>query len=91
MATPTLIGFRDGAEVFRVAGRRSRDELKGLFAAAAGEADADSVGRGDIMLRVGAGAVLAASGLLAGPAWPLVGIGAVVVAAGLIPWTRRRT
>lgn len=88
-ATPTLIGFRDGVEVFRVAGRRSLGELRGLFDAAAGTADPGNVGRTDTALRVGAGGVLATAGLLAGPAWPLVVIGGAVVAAGLIPWMRR--
>lgn len=81
MATPTIIGVTDGAEVFRVVGRRNRTELQALFAAIDTGAVAAPASREDRILRVGGGVLLAAVGLAMGPAWPLV-IGGV----GITGW-----
>lgn len=81
MATPTLIGFAGGVELFRTIGRRSRSELTAAFTAAEAGQQARGLGRHDRILRVAAGASLAAIGALAGPAWPLL-----IVGAGIIGW-----
>jgi len=82
MATPTLIGRSDDQELFRVSGRRTPIELRGLFeAAAAGSAEV-SVGAADRALRVGSGAALAIVGALVGPAWPLVAVGVAIAGWG---------
>lgn len=86
--TPTLIGRRDGEEVFRTVGRRSRLELETLFEAVAAGDGAPAVGYGDLLLRLGAGVVLVGAGLLSGPAWALVGIGVAILALGVISWLR---
>lgn len=86
--TPTLIGVREGKEVFRVVGRRTRSELEALFdAVAVGEAPA--VGYGDLWLRLGAGLILIAAGVLSGPAWALVGFGVAILGLGVISWLRK--
>lgn len=85
MGTPTLIGFRDGEERFRVTGRRSRSELRQLFESVeAGIAPTPAAGS-RAFLSVAAGSVLAGSGLLLGPAWPLVIIGVLTVGYGVAP------
>lgn len=89
LGTPTLIGFRDGAEVFRHTGRRDRAELRSLFAAVQGEVDTPRVGRFDRILRVAAGLVLTVLGAVSGPTWPLVAVGIVVLAVGVIGWSHR--
>ncbi len=86
--TPTLVGVRDGVEVFRHMGRRSADELEGLFAALAEGTASPRVGFTDLAVRVGAGAILTIVGLIAGPAWPLVGIGAAIAIVGAFAWWR---
>lgn len=88
-ATPTLIGYVGDDEVFRVAGRRTRRELEELFEQLSeGSAAARSWSATDVVVRLGAGTVLAVIGLLAGPAWPLVAIGAAVCASGVWPVVR---
>lgn len=83
--TPTLLGYRGNAEVFRVVGRRTRAELDALFGSltTAEAAPAAGIGARERRLRVAAGAVIGGVGLALGPAWPLVGVGAGVVALGL--------
>ena len=78
LGTPTLIAVRDGIEIARFTGRRSRFELSQLFAAiAAGEADSvASSSRGDRVVWALGGALLAGAGLLSGPPWILVALGA---------------
>ena len=88
MATPTIIGRREGLELFRATGRQTPVELRQLFAAAAAGSSDVTIGRTDRLLRIGAGATLAIVGLLLGPAWPLVGAGGGVLAWGLATGTR---
>lgn len=83
MATPTLIGFADGSELFRIVGRRSRSELRAAFGAATNGQAVGGGGRHDRALRIGSGAVLAAVGALIGPAWPLLIAGLGITAWGL--------
>lgn len=89
LGTPTLIGLRDGSEVFRHTGRRGRTELESLFAAVEGRVDPPGVGRFDRTLRVGAGLVLTALGIAMGPAWPLVAVGIAVLVVGGLGWRHR--
>ena len=83
--TPTLIAVKDGIELARFTGRRSRAELTELFAAVAG-GDPSTISRTSRTDRVvweTAGAVLAVVGLLSGPAWALVVAGG---ALGAFAW-----
>ena len=89
MATPTLIGFAGGAEVGRVTGRRGRDDIEELFAAARTGARPRR-SRTEAVLRAGAGALLVLIGILSGPAWPLLGLGAALSGYGLIGLLPRR-
>ena len=79
--TPTLIAVKDGVEMARFTGRRSRAELTELFAAVAdGSVDTIStVSRSDRLVWSVAGVLLAGAGLLSGPSWILVPIGAGLV------------
>lgn len=90
MGTPTLIAVKDGVEIARFTGRRSRTELEELFAAvAAGSADSISkVSESDRIVWSLAGVLLAGAGLMMGPAWILVAIGAGLAAYANLP--RRR-
>lgn len=90
LGTPTLIGVRDGAEVFRFTGRRTMSELEELFTAVWSEVKIVRSGRQDLQLRVGAGVALVLLGALAGPVWPLVTLGTGAVVLGLTPWIGRR-
>jgi thiol-disulfide isomerase/thioredoxin len=90
LGTPTLIGVSGGTEVFRVTGRRSPTELRGLFAAAAGGGRPPRTANPDVILRLAAGFVLLGLGLLSGPVWPLLAIGTGVVGLGLHPLLRSR-
>jgi len=88
MGTPTIIGYREGEEVFRHIGRRSGGELEQLFAALdAGDAG-PRVGTQDLILRAGAGAALAGVGFATGPTWILVGIGVAAAVFGIVTWLR---
>lgn len=90
-ATPTLIGVREGKEVFRIIGRRSRTDLCELFAAVAVGTAAPVVNRQDVVVRISAGSVLFVAGLTSGPVWPLVVLGAAVLVYGIAAplWARR--
>ena len=88
--TPTLIGVRDGGEVFRHVGRRTAAELDALFREVMGDGAATGVGGSDVVIRVAGGLALGAVGLVAGPVWPLVGVGAGIVAISLAVWRRSR-
>jgi thiol-disulfide isomerase/thioredoxin len=84
--TPTLIAVKDGAELARFTGRRSRAELSELFAAVA---DGDTgtlskTSRGDRVVWATAGVLLAGAGLLAGPSWPLMVLGASLIVFALL-------
>ena len=74
--TPTLIGFRDGEEVFRVTGRQSRGELEALYRSLISDGVPPTVGSVDRRLRSIAAIALTGLGLATGPSWPLVGAGA---------------
>lgn len=90
MATPTLIGFHGGHEVFRHVGRRTAGEIRNLFGSLATGADAGSIGRKDGVLRGLTAAVLIGLGLAIGPAWPMVAIGGVVASWVVVDEVRRR-
>ena len=78
--TPTLIAVKDGVELARFTGRRSRTELEELFGAVA-EGDAgtiSSTNRSDRVVWSTAGVLLAGAGLLSGPSWALVVLGATL-------------
>lgn len=89
-ATPTLIGVREGEEVFRIAGRRSRTELNELFEAMGPGGLVPRFSRQDAVVRVFAGLALLGIGLAGGPVWPLVILGAAVLTYGMAPmlWAR---
>jgi len=87
LGTPTVIAVRDGVEVTRFTGRRTRAELSELFSAlSSGEAVSVSrLGRGDRVVWSVAGVALAGVGLAIGPAWWLVAVGAGVAAFANLP------
>lgn len=84
LGTPTLIGVRNGSEVFRTTGRRGPTELGALFDSLA-KPQNPPAGRGasrvDLSLRAIAGAALIAAGIVAGPAWALLAIGTLTLAS----------
>ena len=86
LGTPTLIGMRDGVEVARFTGRRSRAELRALFASIEdGSTDGISpMSRCDRFVLTLAGALLITVGLLLGPSWVLVGLGAALAAVAIL-------
>jgi thioredoxin-like negative regulator of GroEL len=89
--TPTLIAVKDGAEIARFTGRRSRSELTELFTAVAG-GDAGTLertSRSDRVVWATAGVLLAGVGFLTGPAWPLVVFGAALVGFASLRSVRR--
>ena len=92
LGTPTLIAVRDGVEIARFTGRRTRTELRELFdAVAAG--DPTSIARissSDRTVWSIAGAALAGAGLLMGPVWPLVAIGGGLLGYAIISETRSK-
>ena len=88
--TPTLVGFRDGVEVFRSVGRLSSSELDDMFTAIAEGTAPPRIGMRDVVIRGVGGLGVAAVGAVAGPVWPLVAIGAVVTAWGGFTWLRIR-
>jgi hypothetical protein len=84
--TPTLIAVKDGVEIARFVGRRSRAELDELFVAvAAGDTDdVASTSRSDRLVWGVGGIMLAGAGLLAGPSWTLVVMGAGLAGYALL-------
>lgn len=81
MGTPTLIAVREGVEIARFIGRRTRSELRELFAEVAA-GDPTSIARtsgGDRLVGTVGGSGVIGVGLLIGPSWPLVAIGAAIV------------
>lgn len=82
--TPTLIGYANGEEIFRFTGRRTSAELEAMFDAVSGAGPIATVGRGDVLVRIGAGLALIVSGLLSGPVWVLAGLGSAVALFGLL-------
>jgi hypothetical protein len=87
--TPTLIGIQNGEEVFRHTGRLTRVDLEHLFSALARDESPRRI-NSDLVLRLGAGAVLMVLGVAAGPVCPLVGVGGVIFALGLLPLLKWR-
>lgn len=82
-ATPTLIGVREGREVFRVMGRRSRTDLNEIFEAVTQGGPVRRGSRQDLVLRLSAGSALLGTGLAIGPVWPLVVLGVAVLSYGM--------
>ncbi len=97
LGTPTLIAVRNGAEVARFTGRRSRSELDEVFGelASGDPASLSATSRGDQQVWSMAGAALSAVGLLVGPSWLLVAFGVAAAAWGARPtlqrWARARS
>jgi thioredoxin-like negative regulator of GroEL len=92
LGTPTLVAFDGDRELARLTGRRSRDELREFFAAAASRRTErrPAPARADVGLRIAAGAVLLAAGLAAGPSWVLAVVGAAVGGHGVFGlWQHR--
>lgn len=89
-ATPTLVGVREGEEVFRIVGRRSRTELNKLFEAVGPGGPVPRFSRQDVVVRVFAGLGLIGIGLAGGPVWPLMILGTAVLIYGTAPllWPR---
>jgi hypothetical protein len=92
LGTPTLIVVRDGSEVARFTGRRTRSELHELFAAvAAGDPSSlPTMTAGDRLVWTVAGLALAGVGVAIGPAWWLVAIGVVTAGYANMPRRSRR-
>jgi thioredoxin-like negative regulator of GroEL len=89
LGTPTLIAMRNGVEVARFTGRRSKSELRELFAAVAdGNADSISSMRvSDRLVWTVAAVLSTAAGLAIGPSWIMVALG---VGLGSYPLIRGR-
>lgn len=86
LGTPTLIAMRNGNEIARFTGRRSRSELVELFdAVAGGEVETvSSVSGSDRFVWSVAGVLLTTVGLAIGPSWIMVGMGATIAAYALL-------
>lgn len=89
-ATPTLIGLRDGREVLRVTGRRSRKDLHQLFEAVGDGGPVPELNRQDVFVHMFAGLTLVGVGLAIGPVWPLVVVGTAVLIYGITNLFRAR-
>jgi thioredoxin-like negative regulator of GroEL len=89
MATPTLIGYHDGVEVFRSTGRASRSELEDLFRALEAGEPAPQTGRTESILAIGAGATLLAASAITGMSLGLAAIGIAVLSFGAVRMLRR--
>ena len=89
LGTPTLIAVCDGVEVARFTGRRTRNELRELFAAVSSgdPASLPVMAKGDRIVWSVAGVALAGVAVAMGPAWWLVAIG--LLAAGYANMPRR--
>jgi hypothetical protein len=90
-ATPTLIGVKEGREVFRIVGRRSRKDLVELFEAIGQGGPVPRVSPQDVVVALSAGSALLGIGLASGPVWPLVVLGTAVLIYGMtsLLWARR--
>lgn len=91
LATPTLIAVREGKEIARFTGRRSRAELRELFMGVVA-GDTRSIARtskSDRTVWTVAGVLLTAVGLASGPSWPLVAVAAILLGLALLAGVRR--
>ena len=89
MATPTLIGYRDGIEVFRSTGRASRSELDDMFQALESGEGTPTIGRTESILAVSAGAALIGAAVITGSSVGLAAIGVIVLSFGAVRLLRR--
>jgi hypothetical protein len=89
-ATPTLIGVREGREVFHIVGRRSRTDLYELFEAMGQGGPVPRGSRQDAAVKLLAGSALLGIGLACGPVWPLVVLGTAVLIHGTASLLRAR-
>jgi hypothetical protein len=97
--SPTLIAVRDGVELARFTGRRTRAELENLFqeTAAGDPATLARTSHSDRVVGTVAGVGVAGVGLALGPAWLLVAFGAAIAVLVNLPrmsrprrWSRRK-
>ena len=90
LGTPTLIAMRNGVEVARFTGRRSKTELRELFAAVAdGNADSiSSMSGSDRLVWTVAAILLTAVGLAIGPSWIMVALGVGLASYALVQGRR---
>ena len=90
LGTPTLIAMRNGVEVARFTGRRSKTELGELFAAVAdGNADSiSSMSGSDRLVWTVAAILLTAVGLAIGPSWIMVALGVGLASYALVQGRR---
>lgn len=90
--TPTVIAVRNGVEIVRFTGRRTRSELRELLAqlAAGDPITVSRLGSQDRLVWSLGGLGLSAAGVLLGPAWPLIAIGAALAGFALLPRRRGR-
>ena len=92
MATPTFIGFRDGAEVFRRTGRPTRADLDSMFdALAEGSQPPRMPRRTEAMLSSASGAVLLVAAVVTSSIVPLGVVGAGFLFVGVGLWLRGRS
>ena len=89
-ATTTLIGVREGREVFRIVGRRSRTGLYGHFEAMGQGGPVPRVSSLDVVVKLSAGSALLGIGLAGGLAWPLVVLGTAELIYGMASLLRIR-
>lgn len=89
-SVPTLVAMRDGVEVGRLVGAQPRPAIESLFGAAADETVEVRSGAPAhlVVVRVGAGATLAAAGFVLGTI-TLIAAGAALTLWGLVGMTRR--
>lgn len=88
--TPTLIGVRQGVELFRETGRRSRVQLMAMLENLESGHRIDRPRTGDAAMTIAAGSILCGLGVITGPAWGLVAIGAAVLGLGMMRAMRVR-
>lgn len=92
MATPTFIGFRDGAEVFRRTGRPARADLEAMFGALSeGSRSPRMLRRTEATLSSASGVVLLMAAVVTTSIVPLGLVGAGFLFVGLGLWVRGRS
>jgi thioredoxin 1 len=91
-ATPTILGYLEGDEVFRSTGRLGADDIDGVFDALSSGQRPDLPSRGhQMLLGFGASAALIGAGAFLGPSVGLIVIGGVVagITGASALWMRR--